>query len=68
MPYKDKADMEEFNSMVEAQEGKCAICKEIPRPRKIGYEESPWHVDHDHKTGQVRALTVMWLWVDSATI
>jgi len=38
----------EWDIMYAAQDGKCAVCGEYPR-RELG-------VDHDHKTGRVRAL------------
>ncbi len=41
---------EEFNSMLERQEGKCAICGTTDWGKP-----SP-SIDHDHKTGKVRAL------------
>nr|DAF24803.1 MAG TPA: Recombination endonuclease VII [Crassvirales sp.] len=41
---------EEFNSMLERQGGKCAICGTTDWGRP-----SP-SIDHDHKTGKVRAL------------
>lgn len=40
---------DDFDRMVETQEGLCAICKK-PGGKK------PWHVDHDHKTGKVRGI------------
>ena len=48
--------VEQVNEMAEAQGGKCAICCKRPRPKQVAYIESPWHVDHDHKTGKVRGL------------
>lgn len=36
----------EFNSLVEAQGGVCAACR----------EQKPEHVDHDHVTGEVRGV------------
>lgn len=38
----------EYDRMVEAQDGKCAICDEVPAKRLI--------VDHDHNTNAVRGL------------
>ncbi|MEA2498411.1 MAG: hypothetical protein QOH26_816 [Actinomycetota bacterium] len=36
----------EVDAMIEAQGGLCALCREAPAV----------HVDHDHKTGKVRAI------------
>lgn len=39
--------LEQYEAMIEAQGGKCAICgKHMEKP----------HVDHDHMTGEVRGL------------
>ena len=42
--------LEDYERMLEAQGGVCAICGE-PRP-----EERTLHVDHDHETGEIRGL------------
>lgn len=42
---------EEFDSMLAAQDGKCAICG-TDKPKGRGR----FHVDHHHGTGKVRAL------------
>jgi Recombination endonuclease VII len=42
--------VEEYERMLEEQGGGCAICH-APPP-----DSGSLHVDHDHKTGQVRAL------------
>lgn len=42
--------IKEYKRMFKAQKGVCAICK---RPPKNGKN---LHVDHDHKTGEVRGL------------
>lgn len=42
--------LEDYDRMVEAQNGKCAICK------RTQPEGKPMHVDHIHETNQVRAL------------
>src|ERR1041384_916466 len=42
-------NLEEFNAMVKAQNGRCAICNEIPTGRGF-------HVDHCHLTGVIRGL------------
>jgi|SRR5690348_1346371 len=38
-----------YADMLEAQKGKCAICKQAP---KVG----GLHIDHDHTTGAIRGL------------
>ena len=43
-------DLAEYEALVKAQAGLCAICKHPPRGRKF------LAVDHDHSTGAVRAL------------
>lgn len=40
---------EEFDSMLESQNGVCAICSGPASKRD-------YHVDHDHKTGKVRGI------------
>lgn len=39
----------EYATILEAQEGRCAICRRVARGRRLA-------VDHDHNTGEVRAL------------
>lgn len=41
----------DYDAMLAAQEGCCAICR-ADRPGGKG----DWHIDHDHETGRVRAL------------
>jgi hypothetical protein len=41
---------EQYDEMLAAQGGGCAICKRPPR------EDISLHVDHDHETGKVRGL------------
>ena len=43
--------MDDFDAMLEAQDGRCAIC---PATRPGG--RGAWHVDHCHDTGIVRGL------------
>lgn len=38
----------EYQQRLTAQNGVCGICREIPF--------KPFHVDHDHKTGEIRGL------------
>ena len=44
--------LEEFDAMLKAQGGGCAICRTTEWP---GYAHQP-HVDHDHKSGLVRGI------------
>lgn len=41
--------VEEYERMLAAQDGKCAICAGLPKRYRLA-------VDHDHQTGQVRRL------------
>ena len=45
--------IEQYEAMVEAQAGVCALCSKPPTGRANG---GRLHVDHDHKTGIVRRL------------
>jgi len=49
-----KITPEIFNKMWADQEGKCAICDQAMQPR--GRKLSAVTVDHNHNTGEVRAL------------
>ena len=42
--------IEDYDGMLEAQGGGCAICGRAPRP------DISLHVDHDHETGRIRGL------------
>ena len=44
---------EQYAILLEAQDGKCAICREVDPVR------NRLSVDHDHKTGRVRGLLCM---------
>lgn len=44
---------EDYEAIVYAQNGRCAICGEIP---ESGKGKRGLHIDHDHKTGRFRAL------------
>ena len=41
-----------YNQMLDAQGGKCAICRTTPETQRYGV----FHVDHCHATGAVRGL------------
>ena len=43
--------LEEYKKLVEHQNGVCAICKIVKHKKN-----KPLHIDHDHKSGKVRAL------------
>jgi hypothetical protein len=43
---------EQYDQMLEQQDGKCAICKKPETSSKCSYLS----VDHDHKTGKIRGL------------
>lgn len=54
---KFKISLEQYRSMVESQDGRCAICKIHERDlRQVGSERNSLRlvVDHCHKTGNVR--------------
>lgn len=40
---------EQYDAMLAAQDGHCALCPSKPGTRRL-------HVDHDHRTGKIRAL------------
>lgn len=44
-----------FDTMLEAQGGRCAICRTISPPTGR-HSRDGWHVDHDHTTGRIRGL------------
>lgn len=44
---------EQYDAMVVAQEGRCAICR-CAEPGGNGGKH--WHIDHDHATGRVRGV------------
>jgi len=39
----------EYNAILAVQQGRCAICGNVPRTKRLA-------VEHDHKTGEVRGL------------
>lgn len=50
LKYRYGITQDEFNKIIELQDGLCAICQKSPTGAK------PWHVDHDHSTGRVRGI------------
>jgi hypothetical protein len=48
-----KITVAEYEEMCQKQDGKCFICHKPPTGSK---HNAKLHVDHDHKTGQTRAL------------
>lgn len=53
--HKFRITQEEYDAILKAQKGKCAICKRPPHDYRKGVL-LPLSVDHDHKTGKVRGL------------
>lgn len=45
--------LEQYNQMLIAQSGACAICKSLHNPAE---KKGRLYVDHDHATGAIRAL------------
>lgn len=45
---------DDYFKMFDAQDGKCAICDEVPAAGRVKYRKL--HVDHCHATGKVRGL------------
>lgn len=41
--------LEQYNLMLDNQNGKCSLCESLPGPKRLA-------VDHDHVTGKVRSL------------
>lgn len=46
--------IEWYNEQLEKQNGRCAICNQLPTARKDGLQKL--YIDHNHKTNQVREL------------
>lgn len=44
-----RINLEQYREMLASQHGVCAICKSPPNRRML-------HIDHDHQTGNIRAL------------
>ena len=42
--------IEQYDTMLEAQDGGCSICGRPPR------DDISLHVDHDHSTGEIRGI------------
>lgn len=45
--------LEEYEERLEAQGGRCAICRDEPTKKRL-------HVDHNHQTGVIRDLLCEW--------
>jgi hypothetical protein len=45
--------LDEYEAMVQSQDGKCAICGRVPEGK---HNQGSLHVDHDHRTKKVRGL------------
>ena len=41
---------EDYELMLKKSEGKCLICKDVPKQRRL------IHIDHDHSNGKVRGV------------
>jgi hypothetical protein len=50
LKHKYGISLDDFNELLNKQNHSCAICK---TEHPMGYG---WHVDHSHKTGQVRGI------------
>ena len=49
--------LDDYNEMLEAQNGVCLICDQPETMKKWWGDEAPrLHVDHDHFTGKIRGL------------
>ena len=46
----------ELLSLLDAQEGRCAVCSRTPDPDADRLAMRVLHVDHDHETGKVRGM------------
>jgi hypothetical protein len=51
---------EDFARLLAAQDGRCALCREVPAARRrhtpTGREWTALHIDHCHETGRIRGL------------
>ena len=54
--YRYGVTIEEFDKMVEKQDGKCAICNKLPGDNVRAHWGGKLCIDHDHETEKVRAL------------
>lgn len=48
--------LDDYYSLLESQDGKCAICKNAETARRRSGAIRALAVDHDHKTGRIRGL------------
>lgn len=49
LKYNYGLSIEDYDTMLQAQDGKCASCGKLPDKRRL-------NVDHDHITGEIRGL------------
>jgi|TARA_S200002703_G_scaffold53469_2_gene46232 hypothetical protein len=42
----------DYDEILKSQQGRCAICRNLPTKK----DKNVLHVDHDHKTGEIRGL------------
>lgn len=54
--YQDRFGISEgeYLTILHNQQGKCAICKQVPKPASDGRQTL--HLDHNHETGLARGL------------
>lgn len=56
LKYKYGISIEEYNIILNSQNGVCKICKRIETKKSRTGDVCKLHIDHDHKTGKIRGL------------
>ena len=58
LQYRYGITLEEYNTMLEEQNGECAVCgTDDPKGRQSGRGKvKGFYVDHNHETGEIRGL------------